>query len=101
MIRFAGQGVLLDIEGTTSSIHFVYDVMFPFVRRELQGFLTRNWDSPPVQEACGLIARDAGHESLNAWCAKRQLMRLPLTRCLPDAFSNLNKVKNNGRTESH
>jgi len=33
-------GVLvLDIEGTTTSISFVYDVMFPYVRRELAAFL--------------------------------------------------------------
>ena len=36
MIEFRGRGILLDIEGTTSSISFVYDVMFPFVRRELR-----------------------------------------------------------------
>ena len=28
-------GILLDIEGTTSSIDFVYDVMFPFARKKL------------------------------------------------------------------
>ncbi len=30
---------LLDIEGTTTPITFVYDVLFPFARRELPGFL--------------------------------------------------------------
>ena len=30
-MKFSGRGILLDIEGTTSSVSFVYDVMFPFV----------------------------------------------------------------------
>jgi enolase-phosphatase E1 len=69
VIRFAGRAVLLDIEGTTSSISFVYDVMFPFVRRELESFLGQNWSSDAVQDACDQIARDAGHSSLRAWCS--------------------------------
>ena len=32
MIEFAGEAILLDIEGTTSSVTFVYDVMFPYAR---------------------------------------------------------------------
>jgi len=31
--------LLLDIEGTTTSISFVYDVLFPFARAHLRGFL--------------------------------------------------------------
>ena len=27
------RGVLLDVEGTTSSVAFVYDVLFPYARR--------------------------------------------------------------------
>lgn len=68
MIRFDGQAVLLDIEGTTSSVSFVYDVMFPFVRRELDTFLNENWDDPALQQACELIAQDAGHATLSEWC---------------------------------
>ena len=32
VILFDGQGILLDIEGTTSSISFVYDVLFAHAR---------------------------------------------------------------------
>jgi enolase-phosphatase E1 len=63
------RGILLDIEGTTSSVSFVYDVMFPFVRRELVGFLQKNWGSPDVAAACDQIAGDAGYDSLAAWAA--------------------------------
>lgn len=67
MIEFHGRGILLDIEGTTSSIAFVFDVMFPFVRRHLDRFLAERWADTSTRRACELLARDAGYESLDAW----------------------------------
>lgn len=69
MLSFSGRGILLDIEGTTSSISFVYDVMFPFVRRELDSYLRAHWRESALAAACDAIARDAGQSSLAAWCA--------------------------------
>lgn len=69
MFEFAGCGILLDIEGTTSSVSFVYDVMFPFVRRELKSYLASNWGEPSLHAACDLIARDTGYESFADWSA--------------------------------
>ena len=76
MTQFAARGILLDIEGTTSSISFVYDVMFPYVRRELDAYLEKNWDSDACQAACVQIARDAGWED-----GRRQ-------SCLPQDISD-------------
>ncbi|QDU99263.1 acireductone synthase [Lignipirellula cremea] len=67
MIELTAQAVLLDIEGTTSSVSFVYDVMFPFVRRELEGYLAAAWEEPDLQQTCEQIAIDAGHASLDEW----------------------------------
>jgi enolase-phosphatase E1 len=64
-------GILLDIEGTTSSVSFVYDRMFPFVRRELRGFLAAHADREDVGQACEQIARDAGHASFDEWVARQ------------------------------
>lgn len=71
------RGILLDIEGTTSSISFVHDVMFPFVRQRLEKFLEVNFSAQKVpgreqavqeaSEACEQIARDAGWPSLAEW----------------------------------
>ena len=63
MISFRGRGILLDIEGTTSSVSFVYDVMFPFVRRELDRCLAAHWGQPPLAAACRQVARDASQDS--------------------------------------
>ncbi len=66
-MKFTGRGILLDIEGTTSSVSFVYDVMFPFVRRELDAYLETHWAEPELTAAVAQIAQDAGHDSLSAW----------------------------------
>ena len=35
--------LLLDIEGTTTPVAFVYEVLFPFARRHMQDFIPRNF----------------------------------------------------------
>jgi len=67
VIRFTGRAILLDIEGTTSSVRFVYDVMFPYARRELASYVRGHWHDPELAEACEQMARDAGHASAEAW----------------------------------
>jgi enolase-phosphatase E1 len=66
-LAFSVRGILLDIEGTTSSIHFVYEVMFPFVRRELESFLAWHWGDPSLMAALDQMARDAGSGSWDEW----------------------------------
>ncbi|MDP6444936.1 MAG: acireductone synthase [Pirellulaceae bacterium] len=75
-MQFSGRAILLDIEGTTSSVSFVYDVMFPFVRRELAAFLSKHWDDADVQRAAAAIAQDAGAASLDEWTGDDDPTRL-------------------------
>jgi len=70
VIHFSGKGILLDIEGTTSSVHFVYDEMFPFAKREIPGYVESHWGEEELVHALNLLAVDAGHESLAVWCGK-------------------------------
>jgi enolase-phosphatase E1 len=51
--------VLLDIEGTTTSIRFVYDELFPFAKRRLAGFVAERWTDPVVAKACTQVLADA------------------------------------------
>ncbi len=41
--------LLLDIEGTTTSISFVYDALFPYARARLAAFLDAHFDDPAVR----------------------------------------------------
>lgn len=67
-IQFSGKAILLDIEGTTSSISFVYDDLFPYVRTHLEDFLKKNWGREDVVHSGNLIAKDTGANSLATWC---------------------------------
>lgn len=51
--------VLLDIEGTTTAISFVFDVLFPYAAKAIPGFLRDHAARPEVAEAIALIRRDA------------------------------------------
>src|SRR2546428_7833938 len=42
-------GILLDIEGTTTPISFVYDVLFPFARSHAKEYLVAHFDQPEVR----------------------------------------------------
>ncbi|TAL73063.1 MAG: acireductone synthase [Rhodanobacter sp.] len=52
--------VLTDIEGTTSSIHFVKDVLFPYARKRLPAFVETHGDQPEVQHWLHEAAREVG-----------------------------------------
>jgi enolase-phosphatase E1 len=40
------RGILLDIEGTTTPISFVHDLLFPYARTHVKSYLARYLDSP-------------------------------------------------------
>ena len=41
--------VLLDIEGTTTPVEFVYQTLFPYARKRLPDYLAQNFSSPDVR----------------------------------------------------
>lgn len=59
MIIFDGRAIILDVEGTTSSISFVYDVLFRFAREHVAAFLASRADDPVVR----LVAADIRAEA--------------------------------------
>jgi enolase-phosphatase E1 len=56
------KAVLTDIEGTTSSISFVKDVLFPYARERMADFVTQSQHTPEVQEALHEVKSLAGIE---------------------------------------
>ncbi len=52
--------ILTDIEGTTSSIHFVKDVLFPYARAHLAGFVAAHGMQPEVARWLAATAAEAG-----------------------------------------
>ncbi|KAJ2157221.1 enolase-phosphatase E1 [Coemansia sp. RSA 552] len=54
--------VLLDVEGTTTPISFVHDKLFPYVTREIDGFLDAQWAEPELQRHVQAIAEQANRD---------------------------------------
>jgi len=65
------RAILTDIEGTTTPISFVRDVLFPFARSRLAAFLEQHAGDPAVaeivREVSGLVPGTPVAETLHAW----------------------------------
>jgi enolase-phosphatase E1 len=66
-IQLTAKTILLDIEGTTSSIDFVHSVMFPFARQRVPQYVADHWDEADFQPCLLALAADNGHDSVEAW----------------------------------
>ncbi|TBR11512.1 MAG: acireductone synthase [Lysobacter sp.] len=54
------RAILTDIEGTTSSISFVKDVLFPYARRALPDFVRERGQDPDVRRWLDAVALEQG-----------------------------------------
>lgn len=56
------KAILTDIEGTTSSVKFVYDVLFPYAVRQLPGFVREHAHYPRVAVQIAAVRTEAGEQ---------------------------------------
>lgn len=54
------RAILTDIEGTTSSLSFVKDVLFPYARERLPAFVQAHASEPAVRELLQQVSAEAG-----------------------------------------
>lgn len=54
------KAILTDIEGTTSSVSFVFEVLFPYARQHLPDYLRTHASEPAVLEQIEAVRRDSG-----------------------------------------
>ena len=52
--------ILTDIEGTTSAVSFVFDVLFPYARQHLPAFLRERAAEPAVAEQIAAVRAESG-----------------------------------------
>ena len=57
--------ILTDIEGTTSSISFVHETLFPYSRFHMRSFIRENFESSLIQPILSEIARDSNLATYN------------------------------------
>jgi len=56
--------ILLDIEGTTTSIKFVKDVLFPYIRANIKNHLEENWSSSELQDDVESLRKQAKEDAV-------------------------------------
>jgi enolase-phosphatase E1 len=61
-VSLAARAVLVDIEGTTSTIAFVHEVLFPYADEHLDAYVAAHREEPQVAQALLDAAREAGEE---------------------------------------
>ena len=67
--------MLLDIEGTTSSVSYVFDVLYPFARDNMPDFLERRFEESSVQAAVKQLSKDLDKEfSADRQAAKKEVI---------------------------
>ncbi|MDU4434134.1 MAG: acireductone synthase, partial [Pluralibacter gergoviae] len=54
------RAIVTDIEGTTSDIRFVHNVLFPFARRRLAAYVTQHQASVPVSDILTALRQEIG-----------------------------------------
>ena len=75
MTRDARRAFLIDVEGTTTPIAFVKDVLFPYARSRLAAFARANSDVPAVAAAIRDAAALAGDPTMTDGEAVQALLR--------------------------
>ncbi|MEJ2406911.1 MAG: acireductone synthase [Candidatus Thiodiazotropha sp.] len=56
------KAIVTDIEGTTSSLSFVKDVLFPYAHEHICGYIRSHADETEVAEQLALVSQEAGRE---------------------------------------
>lgn len=73
------KAIVTDIEGTTSAVSFVFEVLFPYAAKHLPGFIREHAQTPEVALQLEAVRRDSGEphadverviEILQQWLAE-------------------------------
>ena len=54
------KAIVTDIEGTTTSISFVHDVLFPYARQHMWAFITEHQNDADVSSYIAAVSKEAG-----------------------------------------
>ncbi|MBU6953685.1 acireductone synthase [Hahella sp. HN01] len=75
MAEFNGiRAIVTDIEGTTSSISFVHEVLFPYAAKHMDAFIRENFSAPAVAEQLDEVARLGGVDRKSPDALIKQLL---------------------------
>lgn len=64
------RAILTDIEGTTTSVSFVFEVLFPYARARMREFIAGHANDPAVREQLAAVSREIGRNLSDAQAAE-------------------------------
>ena len=74
-VTFANvKAIVTDIEGTTSSISFVKDVLFPYAADHMQSFIEQNMEDPDVSKQLDSLSQEQGIDRQDTAALIQQLL---------------------------
>lgn len=77
------KAILTDIEGTTSAISFVKEVLFPYARERMAEFVATHGDKPEVRELLEETCRMEGHAFDKGWAVQKLIQWIDEDRKTP------------------
>jgi len=69
------RAIVMDIEGTTSSARYVYEVLFPYARAAMATWVEQHGDEPVTREAIAEVAEQLGVELTDTAAIVAQLIQ--------------------------
>lgn len=57
------KAIVTDIEGTTTSLSFVKDILFPYAKKNIAEFVRKNQNDPKVSSLINDVEKEAGYAS--------------------------------------
>ncbi|MBZ3889487.1 Enolase-phosphatase E1 [Sciurus carolinensis] len=58
-----GTVILLDIQGTTTPIAFVKDILFPYIKEKVEEYLQTHWEEEECQQDVNLVRKQAEEDA--------------------------------------
>ena len=55
--------ILLDIEGTTTPVAFVKDILLPYIKENVKEYLQTHWEEEECQQDVNLLRKQAEEDS--------------------------------------
>jgi enolase-phosphatase E1 len=70
------RAIVLDIEGTTTPISFVFDVLFPYASRNVERYLSDHYEEPGLQQALQQLREKRAADEWNDASAESEIASL-------------------------
>jgi enolase-phosphatase E1 len=91
VLRFTGKALIFAVEGTLCSRSYLEDVLEPYSRKHLAGFLRTYWFDGVIARFRDQIAQEAGGRNFETWCQVHPDSGEAFVKLYDEILSKLNR----------